>query len=346
MNWIKKNPAQLSLAIAALVMMVVAFLLYSNSSGFSAQFQDAYRTPSEDNKIPPTDIQIVADRMESLNKPASWTPGPKSGSLFVSPKYLIVPGEKYPLRPGADGPPLHPPVHNSYIIGHGYDITSATVLTDDTDKDGFSLLEEYAGKDWIQSTMPPALEADSTDPTKAESHPDYHSRLYLVKIHKVPFRLLFRAYDGNATRCTIQVNPLDRGGKTVFTELGQQVTGTDWKFESFEVKDKGDKDESVANMVNVKTGTKLPLVLNVLSNSPESFAVFSYRWVAHGGQPTKDFVKRKDDTFTLDPEPDKTYKVVAIKDASVDLLLPSGATKTYLLTPNPPAVPVILGATK
>ena len=99
-------------------------------------------------------------------------------------------------------------------------------------------------------------------------------------------------------------------------------------------------------MVNVNTGQKLPLTFNTIGDSPESFAVFSYRWVAPGGQPTKDFVKRKDDTFKLDPEPDKTYKVVAIKDASVDLLLPSGATKTYMLTPNPPAVPVILGATK
>ena len=346
MNWIKKNPAQLSLAIAALVMIVVAFLLFSNASGFSAQFQDAYRTPSEDNKIPPTDIQIVADRIDALSKPASWSPGAKAGSLFVSPKYLIVPSEKYPVRPGAEGQPLHPPVHNSYIIDHGYDITSSTVLTDDTDKDGFNLLEEYAGKDWIQSTVPPALEPDSTDPTKAESHPDYYARLYLVKVHKVPFRLLFRAYDGNATRCTIQVNPLDRGGKTVFTELGEKVTGTDWKFESFEVKDKGEKDESVANMVNVKTGTKLPLVLNVLSNSPESFAVFSYRWVAFGGQPTKDFVKRKDETFTLDPEPDKTYKVLDIQDTSVEVLLPSGAKKVFPLTQTPPAVPVVTGAPK
>ncbi len=348
MNWIKKNPAQLSLAIAALVMMVVAFLLYSNSSGFAAQFQDAYRTPSEDNKIPPTDIQIVADRMESLNKPASWTPGPKAGSVFVSYKYLIVPGEKYPVRPGADGQPLHPPVHNSYIIKYGYDITSSTVLTDDTDKDGFSLLEEYAGKDWIQSTLPPALEPDSTDPTKAESHPDYHGRLYLVRIHKVPFRLIFKAADQNprTKKFTIQINPLDKGNRTMFVEEGAVVPGTDWKFESFELKDQGDRDQSVSNMANVTTGQKLPLTINTIGDSPESFAIFSYRWVAFGGQPTKDFVKRKGDTFTLDPEPDKTYKVIEIKDASVEVLLPSGEKKTYLLTPNPPAVPVVMGAAK
>ncbi len=335
MNWLKKNPAQLSLAIAALVMLAVAFLIYSNANGFSAQFEAGYRTPSEDNKIPPTDIQIVADRMASLEKPATWTP--KAGSLFVSEKHLIKDGVL--VKPGSDGVPLHPPVHNKYIIDNGFDITSATVLTDDADGDGFDLRAEYAGMDWFQSTYPRDLEPDSTDPNKAESHPPYYTRLYLIKIHKVPFRLLFRAYDGNATKCTIQVNPIDRGGRTVFVELGQQVQNTDWKFESFILKDKGDKDESVANMVNVKTGQKLALVYNVMGDSPESFAQFSYKWVAPGGQQTKDFTKRKDETFTLDPEPDKTYKVTEIREKDVEVLLPSGEKKVFPLTPNPPTVP-------
>ena len=217
------------------------------------------------------------------------------------------------------------------------------MLTDDLDKDGFSLIFEYAGTDAVQSTLPPDLEADSTDPTKAESHPPYDTRLYLIRIHTVPFRLLFRTHDYNATtkQCTIQINPVDRGGRTVFVELGQVVANTDWKFESFELKDKGDKDESIANMVNVKNGQKLPLVLNVLGNSPESFAVFSYRWVAVGGESTKDFLKRKDDDFTLDPEKDKTYKVIKIDKDSVDVLMPSGKTKTFVVTPEPPAVPPI-----
>ena len=342
MNWIKKNPAQLSLAIAALVVMAVSFLLYSNANGFENQFQDAYRNPSEDNKIPPTDLKPVEERMASLEKPAVWTP--KAGSAFVSRKYLIKDGQPY--DPTRGDIPLHPPVSNKYIIKHGIDITGSTVLTDDLDHDGFNLQFEYAGNDGVQSTLPPTLEPDSTDPTKAESHPPYHTRLYLVKIHKVPFRLIFKAHDQDATtkKYTIQINPLDKGNRTMFVEQGDVVPGTDWKFESFQLKDQGDRDQSVANMVNVKTGQKLALTFNTIGDSPESFAVFSYRWIAHGGEPTKDFFKRKDETFTLDPEKDKTYKVVEIRDKEVDVLMPSGEKKTFLVTPEPPSTPPVTAA--
>ena len=339
MNWIKKNPAQFSLAIAALVVMVIAFLLYSNANGFENQFQDAYRSPSEDNKIPATDLQPVTDHLAALEKPAAWTS--KKGSLFVSRMYLVKDGK--PIDPTRGEIPLHPPVRNKYITEAGIDITASTVLTDDLDKDGFSLIFEYAGNDGLQTTLPPTAEPDSTDPTKAESHPPYHTRLYVIKVQKVQFRLLFRAYDYNAKtkECTIQINPLDRGGKTVFVDTGAPIVGTDWKFESFELKDQGDTDVSVANMVNTKNGQKLPLILNQVGNSPESYAIFSYRWVAHGGEPTKDFPKRKDDTFSLDPERDKTYKVIEIRDREVDVLMPSGEKKTFLVTPEPPSAPPV-----
>ncbi len=337
MNWIKKNPAQLVLAIVALLMMAVAFVLYSNAGSFSEPFQAAHTSPSEDNKIPPTDLQIVTDRIASLEKPAEWTP--KKGSLFISEKYLVKDGKL--LKPTAEGPPLNPPVPNQYIIKNNLDITSSTVLTEDVDKDGFNLLWEYAGMDGIQSTYWPELEPDSTDPTKAESHPPYHVRLYLVKIHKVRFRLLFRAYDYDpkTKKCTIQINPLDRGGKTEFVEQGATVKGTFWKFESFILNEKGDKDESIANMVNTQNGQKLPLVYNQEGDSPESYAEFAYRWVALGGQPTKNFTKRKDETFMLDPEPEKNYKVIEIRKEEVDVLLPTGEKKTFPLIEEPPQVP-------
>ena len=88
----------------------------------------------------------------------------------------------------------------------------------------------------------------------------------------IPSRLLLRAYDHNAKTgaTTIQISPLDKGGKTVFVEMGQQVPLTDWKFESFELKDKGEKDESVAKMVNVKTGQSLALVVGLMGGDRPS----------------------------------------------------------------------------
>ncbi len=341
MNWIKKNPAQLSLIIASLVVLGVAFVLYSNANGFKEPFQTAHTTPSEDNKIPPTDLKPVADKMASLEKPVEWTP--KAGSPFVSEKYLVTKDGKI-VNPKKSGVMLHPPVPNDVITRYNLDITAATVLTDDVDKDGFDFLREYAGKDGLLTAVPPGEEKDSTDPTKADSHPSYDTRLYLVRVHPVRFRLLLRSYDYDpkTKKCSsIQVNPLDRGGKTVFVEPNQLVTNTDWKFESFEYKETGDKDESVANMINVRTGAKLALVKDVEGNSPESFAQFSYKWVAHGGAPTKDFAKKKDETFTLDPEPDKSYKVAEIRDGQVDVVLPSGEKKTFVLNVNPPATPPV-----
>jgi hypothetical protein len=322
-------------------MLGVAFSLYSNASSFSETFRDGDRVPSENNKIPPTDIQIVSERMASLEKSAEWSK--KAASMFVSEKYLIKEGKLF--KPGVEGLPLHPPIPNAYIYKYGLDLTNPNVLTDDVDNDGFNLLFEYAGLDGVQTTEYPKMESDSTDPTKAESHPPYHTRLFLVRVHKVPFRLLLRAYDYDPKAkkiLSIQVNPIDRGGRTEFVDPGQIVKNTEWKFESFEYKETSEKDESVAHMVNVRTGAKLALVKDVPGNSPESFAQFSYRWVAVGGTPTKDFAKKKDETFTLDPESDKTYKVADIRDKEVDVVLPSGEKKTFVLTENPPSAPLVV----
>lgn len=336
MNWIKKNPAQLSLAVAALFVLGVAFTLYSNANGFSDSFQGGNASPAEDNKIPPTELKAIDERLAALGHPAQWAP--KKRLPFVPPRILINKDGK-PEDPTTEGlVPLHPPVPNKFIIEHGLDITLPTVLTDDVDNDGFSLLLEYFGMDGTRSTNLPEIESDSTDPTKADSHPPYDSLLYLVRIHKIQFRLVFRTYDLDTItkKYTIQINPLDRGGRTVFVEEGKTVPNTEWKFESFVLKEQGDKDLSMANMVNLRNGQKLTLTVNVIGDSPESFAQFAYRWMAPGGTPTKDFAKKKDESFGLDPEPSKIYKVVEIKDDSVEVLLPSGQKKVFKLTLNPP----------
>ena len=65
-----------------------------------------------------------------------------------------------------------------------------------------------------------------------------------------------------------------------------------------------------------------------IADSPDSYAVFRYKWSKPGGMRVPDFAKRRGDTFTLPPEDGKKYKVIEIKGLEVVIELPDGTKKT------------------
>jgi hypothetical protein len=92
-------------------------------------------------------------------------------------------------------------------------------------------------------------------------------------------------------------------------------------------------DVSEATLLNKETQDKIVLPLKKEVNSPDSYATFRYKWVKPGGAKTAGFTKRRGYTFTLEPEKDKTYKVLKIRANEADIELPDGTKKTLTLTP-------------
>lgn len=357
MDWIKKNPAQVALAVVALGVIGSSVVLWQNIGGFAESFSAGHVNPTFTKGIPELDTKVLETAAKAIGTPGSWTSNDAQGSLFVSRAYIkdgnviAQPGDRY----------FQPPAPNKWLTKYSLNYLDNNVLSEDPDRDGFTNLLEFAGldgKSHLSDKEPygqpvvgedgKPLPDDSTSPIDPSSHPPYHTRLTLaplpngqVGIVNIPFRLKVMSWDQDTKNKTITVaiNTIDRGARTHFVDIGLPIPNTPYTTEKFEKKevpgaDGTTKDVSELTIVNKTTGKRVTLPLGVVVDSPDSYVVLRYLWAAAGGQPTADMNKKKDDTFTLPPENDKIYKVVDIKapnpqngaPGEVTILLPSGAT--------------------
>lgn len=329
MDWMKKNPAQLALALVAALALAAAILLYTKVDEFNGAFKGLNIQPIKDSKISAIDTGAIDKAIKAISSPTLWESGKTkdAGILLVSKKYV--------LKDGALVKPtnwtFNPPIPNAWLEARGLDYLDPAVLDEDPDKDGFSTKLEFFGND-VQSHLDmagqpvfgkdgKALVDDSTDPTDPISHPPYHTRLTLKKVNMIAFRLRLMSYDANRAGVvdTVQINTIDRGNRTMFVSIGEVIPGTKFKTVSFVKKEVPDvdntkKDVSEITIINIETNEKLVLALNIVRDSPESNIDLAYHWVGPDGQRTPDMMTlQKGATFRLPPENDKIYKVIDIK---------------------------------
>lgn len=349
MDWIKKNPAQLTLAIAAALAITATVLLWLKISNFDSTF-DAGRGGSISNAaVKPLDTEALDTARKAIEAPVKWewdaAPKAESPKLFISKLYVLHDGRLEKTI----GKMFHPPVPNDWLAKYGFNVLNATVLHEDPDGDGFDNLEEFLGLDGLShldmSGQPvmgadgKPLPDDSTNPKDPNSHPPYHTKLELAKVVYIPFRLQFMSYDVNPKKkedITVAINTKDRGGRTHYKSVGEDIPGTNFKIESFMQKEidgaDGTKtDVSEVTVKNRETGDTVVLPLKKEVDSPDSYGIFRYKWVKPGGQKTPDFPKRRGETFTLPPETDKIYKLIKIQGQDAEIELPGGIKK--ILTP-------------
>ena len=344
MDWIKKNPAQLTLAIMALLAIAATVFLYTKVSGFDSNF-DAVRSAAGSNApVEKLNIESLDDARKAIEAKLEWKSTKELGGLFVSQLYVLHEGKLEKSK----GKMFHPPIPNDWLEKYGFDVLNASVLNSDPLGKGFSLLDEWNGLDGVshldnngQPVMGAdgqPLPADSTDPRDPKSHPPYHTKLELARVVYIPFRLRLMSYDlpakvNKPSDITVQINTIDLKNRTLFIPVGEDIPGTKFKVDSFQQKevdgaDGTKKDVSEVTIINKQTGAKVVLPLKQIVDSPDSYGIFHYKWVKPGGQPTQDFSKRRSDTFTLPPETDKTYKLLEIQGQNAIIELPDGTKKT------------------
>lgn len=298
MEWVKKHYDQFILLVTAVLLLAVSVLLILKALNFGKAFGDIRSQPVKNTKVEPVDAAEIAAAAQTLKEPPQWTLNPGEGSLFVGRQILLVDGQ--PVDPRDAETPIYPPVPNSWILDNGLDIQDPSVLSNDPDGDGFSNLEEFTAK---------------TDPMNAESHPDFVAKLRLVKFIKKPFRLLFPAYDGNPldpSGLTFQINTLDVNQPTQFLKLGDKISGTKFKIEHFEYKttvtsNGVTRDISELTIKNVETGEQIVLVLEKVTDSPDSYALLKN--LLDG----KEFQVKKGRTFKLLPQ-NVEFKLIDISE--------------------------------
>ena len=338
MDWIKKRYDQFALALMVLLLFASSAMLVLKSQSFAEKFSDALATVAPNEKIPPLVLDRVEEAKAVLEKPAAWLIESKEprtrGSLFVSQRYIL----------GQDGTPQKPdkgslytdslttkPIPSSWFLDNNLPLLDATVTQQDPDKDGFTNEDEWR---------------EGTDPNNKESHPGYHTKLFLKQFIKVPFRLIFNAYDGDPKKDTpekfsFQINTIDLHQPSEFLKIGEPVPNTKFKLEKFEYKTKlnvgtGDEEDvSELTLVNTETNEQIILVKTRVTDSPDSYALFEYKWPPAAG----DIKVKKLQAFGLKPGTKADYKLVDIKETEAVIQLPSGEKYTVPRDPRKAAKP-------
>lgn len=292
MNWVKDRYEQVVLAAVAAVLLAMSGMLLLRVRAFNEVFAAIRGEVTKSAELPVAEAEVFTRVQEALAQPRVWE-GARA-PLFVSRKYIVnADGQLVdPIQPG--GPQLHPPVGNEWFEEHGLDILDPNALHDDADGDGFDNLNEWTNK---------------TDPRDKASHAAYISTLRLKKFEQVPFRLVFMARPDNDT---FQINVVDvRGQPTQYRKVGEMIEGTKFKVLSFEEKFAEDtygtrQEVSEVTVENTETGARVVLAKERMANSPDSYALFAFQW-----NKSEKRVK-KDGVFTLEPEPEKHYKLIDI----------------------------------
>lgn len=340
MDWIKKNPHQFALATGAVVLIGASALIILNTQSFKEKFEATQTSPIPNNNVSPLVLDSIKEAQAELSNPKKWVPNAlKNGSLFVADRYLVDEKSGKVSKPSEAN--LHTysitgePIPSQWFLDNNLPLLDPNVAKQDPDGDGFLNEDEWKG---------------GTDPNDAKSHPPYYTKLYVGRWIRVPFRLKFQAYDGDPAKpeaMSFQINAMDLRQPTAFLALGDMIENTKFKLESFAQKTAPnasngiDEDVSELTLRNTETNDTVVLVVNRITDSPDSYALFGYYWP----QPPKAIQVKKLGEFVLPPTNEK-YKLIDIKDTEAKILLPSGQEYTVpaipqslLQQPSAPAQP-------
>ena len=201
-----------------------------------------------------------------------------------------------------------------------------------------------AAGDAAGKKKPAASGIDALELVRVVFIPDRNQQRMRVRRIDVP-RVVRKPSD-----ITVQFNVIDPEDRTFFIPVGDDVPGITFR----KVEEIGDARTFQRPKFNVKSFKNivvngqdvseitlwdyehnaemiLPLqkIVDVLDLG-RRYAILRYKWWQPGpdGRKIPDFSKRTGQTFTLPPEEEKKYKVIAIEGQTVVIELPDGTRKT------------------
>lgn len=339
MDWIKKHYDQFALALLAFVLLALSVMLILRAQGFGSTFAAAIATAVPRDKVPPVPLEAIDKAKDALEHPPQWAEADshdegsaaqkKRGSIFVSDLYVI----------GKDGTPSKPgkesfyndtltgrPIPNPWFMNNRLPLLDQTAPFQDPDKDGFNNEDEFRA---------------NTDPNNKASFPPYYSKLFIRQFIKVPFRLLFNAYDGDPKKdklenFSFQLNTIDLKQPSEFLKIGEKVSRTNFQLKKFEIKSqlnpKTEEQEDVSELTlyNAETDVTVVLILNRVTDSPDYFMKFVYKWP----NPPIEFTVKKLGEFVLKPNITEKYKLVDSSEDKALIQLPDGKQVEILRDPR------------
>ncbi|MBA2744333.1 MAG: hypothetical protein H0U43_08540, partial [Chthoniobacterales bacterium] len=290
MDFLRDQYERVALLAAAAFLLGCAFFIWRGAATFDENFA-ALQIAGAGKTVPPLVNAVELEKAgEKFRRPPQWVFRGRSG-LFVPEKHFIGPTG---MPTTLENTEVHPPVPNEWLDLFGLPIADADVLTQDADNDGFTNLEEWQGQ---------------TNPTDQNSHPPFLARLKMKSYSREPFTFVFASRTGD----TFGINTSDLKAPTQFLKVGDTIRGTKFKIVNFTEKYEPNQyrtnvDVSELTLENQDNGEQLSLIKEKIMISPESAANFVF-----GGPAPRDFSVKKDQEFSLPPEPSIRYKLIDVQ---------------------------------
>jgi hypothetical protein len=182
---------------------------------------------------------------------------------------------------------------------------------------------------WWFGALRPRREADAkahaAQAAMPTPQPPLYFQLRLDRYVKHPFRLLLNAYDGDVNKpesMTFQVTAIDVQQPSQFVKIGDVIAGTKFKVIRFDLKRApgliGSGDLSELTLQNTETGDIGVLVLERISDFPDSYALFRYL------RNNTEFEVKKGAEFVLLPQATLRYKLIDVSEGWALIGTPGG----------------------
>ena len=176
-EWLKENYEKAVLVVATIIALALAGWLIFSSLKFSSNFDQASVAASE--QMPETGLAKVEKASKALAESVKW----EGTNLFVSApvieKWDAGKGEQT-LIPVEGNTSVHGEITNEWINKYGLDITATDLRDQDPDGDNFTNLEEFNAN-------------PKTNPTNADSHPAFITKVCLAGMVSSDLKLVFKA---------------------------------------------------------------------------------------------------------------------------------------------------------
>ena len=305
MDWIKTKYERAILLGAVILLLASAALVYLNTKKFSELFAAFASRPNVSNAIKPLNVDPITEAREALANPPKWQRQDKT--IFVAAQHILrkdgITLEAFDEKMSE----VHAGIPNKWFSDNGLDLLAPDAPEQDTDGDRFSNREEFVG---------------NTNPNDKKVTPPFRNKLKLKKYIQIPFRLVFKVRDGDI----MQINTVDLRQPSQFLKVGDRIAGTNFEITKLEKKEGVDSlgtktDVSEATIRNIETKAEIILVLGVIANSPDTYALFKYLY------DDSEFKVKRDGDFQLKPDDKTTYKLVDINNNEAVITIPATGTK-------------------
>ncbi len=304
---------KLVLLIVGLIVAAVSVMFTLQALAFADKFVLPKVTPQDD--LPETEEAVAGMAKGFVEKSQSWSnpvkgAAPKPVPLFVSIPIVEAGGVLIDmLDPNA--PLLRPPVPNAWLMSNNLDFLNAGVLSQDSDRDGFTNLAEWEAK---------------TDPNDSKSHPPYAEKLIFSGRQQEVYLLKFAARP-DSERFQIARLPSSKWPQrdTFLMRIGEVSKDQQFRIEAF-------AEKTALNNVGIQadaselTITYLPknethvLVRNVDKPIPTYFADMKFEL-----DPSYQQYVKEGEAFSLTADPETKYRVVKVEENSVTITYQTGA---------------------